>query len=62
LPSWSRDGNAIYFTSKRYGEFEVWRVAAHGGKEEQITRNGGYLAFESTDTKTLHYTLEPKRD
>ena len=48
LPSWSRDGSSIYFTSKRSGRFEIWRVPAHGGMEEQITRNGGYLAFEST--------------
>ena len=57
LPSWSRDGNAIYFTSKRSGRFEIWRLPAHGGKEEQITRNGGYLAFESTNKNTLYYTL-----
>jgi hypothetical protein len=29
----------------------------HASLEEQITRNGGYLAFESTDRKTLYYTL-----
>jgi Tol biopolymer transport system component/DNA-binding winged helix-turn-helix (wHTH) protein len=57
LPSWSSDGNSIYFTSKRSGRFEIWRLPAHGGKEEQITRNGGYLAFESTERKTLYYTL-----
>jgi hypothetical protein len=57
LPSWSRDGNAVYFTSKRSGRFEVWRAAAHAGSEEQITRNGGYIAFESTDRKRLYYTL-----
>jgi hypothetical protein len=28
-----------------------------GGKEEQITHNGGYLAFESTNKNTLYYTL-----
>ena len=27
------------------------------GVEEQITRKGGYLAYESTDRKTLYYTL-----
>ena len=57
IPSWSRDGRSIYFTSKRSGRFEVWRVPAQGGTAEQITRNGGFLAFESTDGRTLYYTV-----
>jgi sugar lactone lactonase YvrE len=32
-------------------------VPAHGGAAAQITRYGGYTAFESTDGKTLYYTL-----
>ena len=55
-PTWSRDGRWIYFGSDRTGRFEVWRVAAAGGTAEQITRNGGYLALESPDAKTLYYT------
>lgn len=58
VPSWSRDGNSIYFTSKRSGRFEIWRVSAHADTAaEQITRNGGFVAFESTDEKTLYYTV-----
>jgi Tol biopolymer transport system component len=57
IPSWSRDGSSIYFASNRSGRFEIWRMPAHGGTAERITRNGGYVAFESADGKTLYYTL-----
>jgi Tol biopolymer transport system component/DNA-binding winged helix-turn-helix (wHTH) protein len=57
VPSWSRDGNSIYFASKRSGRFEIWRMPAGGGTAEQMTHDGGYTAFESTDGKTLYYTL-----
>jgi Tol biopolymer transport system component len=57
LPSWSRNGSSIYFASKRSGRFEILRVPARGGTEDQITHNGGYAAFESTDGKMLYYTV-----
>jgi Tol biopolymer transport system component/tRNA A-37 threonylcarbamoyl transferase component Bud32 len=56
VPSWSGDGKWIYFASDRTGRFEIWRVPAQGGPAGQITRDGGYLAFESRDAKTLYYT------
>jgi Tol biopolymer transport system component len=33
-PSWSGDGNSIYFASDRTGRFEIWRVASDGGDAE----------------------------
>ena len=56
VPSWSRDGNWLYFTSNRSGRFEIWKIPSHGGTMEQVTRNGGYVARESADGKTLYYT------
>jgi Tol biopolymer transport system component len=55
MPSFSRDGRWIYFGSNRTGRSEVWRVAAEGGTEEQVTREGGALPFESLDGRTLYY-------
>jgi len=55
VPSWSRDGNWIYYGSNRTGRFEVWRVPAKGGPPIQITRNGGFVAYESWDAQTLYY-------
>ena len=55
VPSWSRDGRFIYFASNRTGRYEIWRVAAGGGTEEQLTREGGVVPFESVDGRTLYY-------
>ena len=55
-PSWSRDGKWVYFTSKRTGRYEVWKVSAEGGKAVPVTRNGGGAAFESPDGKSIYYT------
>ena len=55
VPSWSRDGQWIYFASNRTGRLEVWKVPVAGGQAVQITRRGGFAAFESQDGKTLYY-------
>jgi Tol biopolymer transport system component len=55
-PSWSRDGKRIYFFSSRTGRNEIWRTALGEGVAERVTENGGYVAFESTDGRTLFYT------
>ena len=56
VPSWSRDGNFIYFTSNRTGRDEIFRATVSGGPPVQITDRGGYVAQESTDGRTLYYT------
>jgi Tol biopolymer transport system component/predicted Ser/Thr protein kinase len=56
MPSWSRDGKRLYFRSDRTGRQEIWRVPFAGGPQEQVTRSGGYTAYESVDGQTLFYT------
>jgi hypothetical protein len=34
----------------------VWKVAAEGGEPTQVTKRGGFAAFESGDGKSLYYT------
>ncbi len=55
IPTWSRDGKWIYFACSRTGQSEIWRVPSVGGAAEQITRNGGHMAHESPDARTLYY-------
>ena len=56
VPSWSRDGNWIYFASERTKRYEVWKAPAGGGDAVQVTRDGGFAALESLDGKTIYYT------
>ena len=56
LPSWSHDGKWIYFCSAATGRREVWKVPCSGGHAVQVTRNGGYIAFDSPDSRFLYYT------
>jgi WD40 repeat protein len=58
VPSFSRDGRFIYFTSNRTGRAEVWRVASGDGTPEQVTHEGGVNAVESFDGRTLYYTRD----
>jgi hypothetical protein len=56
VPSWSRDGKAIYYSGNENG---VWQVRKHNldnGNDMQMTRQGGFDAFESYDGKTIYYT------
>jgi Tol biopolymer transport system component len=56
IPSWSHDGRWIYFSSLTTGRHEIWKVPGSGGKAVQVTRAGGYTAFESPDGQHLYYT------
>ena len=56
VPSFSRDGRFVYFSSRRSGAFEIWKVPVSGGDAVQVTRNGGYVAFESFDGRHVYYT------
>jgi hypothetical protein len=55
VPSWSGDGNFLYFSSNRTGRFEVWEKKLNGDEASQITRHGGYNGMESADRKSLYY-------
>ena len=55
VPSWSRDGRWIYFASDRTGGWEVWKMPSSGGSATQVTRHGGFAAFESPNGRFLYY-------
>lgn len=58
MPTWSHDGQWIYFVSPRSGEPQVWKIAAdRTGAILQVTKHGGAgLPLESVDGKFLFYT------
>jgi Tol biopolymer transport system component len=58
-PTWSHDGQWIYFASDRGSGsgWNIWRVASSGGPATQVTRNGGRFAMESPDGRWLYFTV-----
>jgi Tol biopolymer transport system component len=56
VPSWSRDGRYVYFASDRTRDWQIWKMALDGGRQEQVTRDGGYVAFESPEDGSVYYT------
>jgi Tol biopolymer transport system component len=56
-PSWSRDGQSIYFRSSRSGSSQIWKMPAGGGEALQITPNGNDrdLPQASPDGKYIYY-------
>jgi Tol biopolymer transport system component len=61
-PSWSHDGNWIYFCSERNGGDQIWRVPAEGGPAKQVTTHGGLAPEESADGRYLFYTKTKQND
>jgi Tol biopolymer transport system component len=57
-PSWSHDGRWIYFMSDRSGARQIWKMRADGSEPRQVTKNGGYQAFESSGGARLFYSKE----
>jgi Tol biopolymer transport system component/DNA-binding winged helix-turn-helix (wHTH) protein len=59
VPSWSRDGQWIYFCSSRSGSHQVWKMPAGdssgSGQAVQVTKQGGFDNVESPDGQYLYY-------
>src|SRR5499426_421029 len=63
VPSWSRDGRWIYFTSNKSvdggsGRLQIWKTPADGGEAVQVTRQGGFEPMESPDGRWLYFTQD----
>jgi Tol biopolymer transport system component len=56
VPTWSRDGRWVYFSSTRSGTNAIWKVPITGGPAVQVTRYGGFFGQESPDGKFLYFT------
>ena len=52
----SHDGRWVYFSSKRGGEWQIWKAPFEGGEPVQVTRGGGQEPMESPDGAFVYYT------
>ena len=57
-PTWSHDGQWVYFTDGIQGRRNVWRVHPTGGMPERVSSTGsGVIAFEAADGAHIIYKL-----
>jgi Tol biopolymer transport system component/DNA-binding winged helix-turn-helix (wHTH) protein len=54
-PSYSPDGQWVYFTSSRTGGWQVWKIPAGGGVPSQVTTQGGHAPMAALDGKYIFY-------
>jgi Tol biopolymer transport system component len=54
-PSWSIDGQWIYFGSNRDGTWQIWKMSPSGGGLKQITHDGGMEPVVSLDGQHVYY-------
>jgi len=60
-PSWSHDGQWIYYGWARLGqEPQIWKVRPSGGTPVAVTRHGGRQAYETPDGQWLYVASPPK--
>lgn len=55
VPTWSNDGQWIYFAVERGGPAGICRIRPSGDQREQMTEGGGAFVRESADGKSLVY-------
>lgn len=61
IPTWSHDGQWIYFSWARGAIRNIWRIPAAGGAKQRITSDGGgWVGHESPDGQSLLYVYLPK--
>lgn len=57
FPTWSHDGNWIYFTNgEDAGRARVWRVSSKGGHAVQVTKHEASCPQESPDGRYVYFS------
>jgi Tol biopolymer transport system component/DNA-binding winged helix-turn-helix (wHTH) protein len=57
-PSWSIDGQWIYFGSDRTGDWQIWKMPSSGGTAHQVTFGGGREPVVSWDGRRVYYAKQ----
>ena len=55
-PSWSADGQWLYFAAREAGAWQVRKRRLYDGQERTLTRDGGYAALETADGRWLYFS------
>jgi dipeptidyl aminopeptidase/acylaminoacyl peptidase len=55
VPSWSRDGRFVYFTSDRAGREQIWQIPSDNGTAELVLDTPALGVVESPDGRALYY-------
>ena len=55
FPTFSRDGQSVYFSSTRTGAPMIWRIPAAGGEAVKVSDKNGVFALESADARSLFH-------
>lgn len=56
LPSWSHDGEWLYFCSNRRGDYQIWKMPSASGAATQVSQHGGFEAVALPDGQTINYS------
>jgi Tol biopolymer transport system component len=57
IPRWSADGHSIYFALCHGAASDIWKKDLLTDRTKQMTTEGGSVAEESPDGRTLYFTL-----
>ena len=55
FPTWSRDGEWIYFSWTQGNDRDIWRTRVQTGSKERVTHGGALVGRESADGTMLLY-------
>jgi Tol biopolymer transport system component len=56
FPSFSSDGDTMYFTSDKSGDWQIWRYSFQEQSTAQITQKGGYQVKADDIDEVLYFT------
>ncbi|MBV1907790.1 MAG: winged helix-turn-helix domain-containing protein [Kangiellaceae bacterium] len=70
VANWSFDGRAVFYSSEKSGQWQIWKYSFESGKHQQITQQGGYSAKQAKNgdlyLSRIHepglWLLKAKRD